>query len=70
MDPATTRRFRRLTGLIGVGWALLAIGLSVSVLFSSRSTLTLAVNCSQAGVRDVHQAARLAVALLPTLSVQ
>ena len=40
MNPASTRRFRRLTGLLAVGWALLAIGLSVSALLSPRSTLT------------------------------
>ena len=46
MNPASTRRFRRLTGILGAGWALLAIGLSVSALFAPRGTLTLPLNCS------------------------
>ena len=49
MNPASTRRFRRLTGLLGAGWALLAIGLSVSALFAPRSTLTLPLSCSFIG---------------------
>ena len=55
MNPASTRRFRRLTGLAGAGWALLAIGLSVSALFAPRSTLTVPLNCSfVAGVAVVE----------------
>ncbi len=53
MNPETTRRFRRLTGLLAVGWALLAIGLSVSALFAPRSTLTLPINCSYIGAAAV-----------------
>ncbi len=55
MNPASTRRFRRLTGLAGACWALLAIGLSVSALFAPRSTLTVPLNCSfVAGVAVVE----------------
>ena len=57
MNPATTRRFRRLTGLLAVGWALLAIGMSVSALFAPRSTLTLPVNCSFVGASAMVEAA-------------
>ena len=46
MNPASTRRFRRLTGLLGAGWALLAMLFSVSALFAPRGTLTLPLNCS------------------------
>ena len=49
MDPVSTRRFRRLTGLLGVGWALLAIVLSLSALLAPRSKLTLPLNCSFIG---------------------
>ena len=55
MNPATTRRFRRWTGLLGVGWALLAIFLSVSALLAPRSTLAPAVNCSFVGTLVVVQ---------------
>jgi signal transduction histidine kinase len=57
MNPATTRRFRRLTGLVGVGWALLAIVLSVSALFAPRSTLTLPVNTSFVGASAIVEGA-------------
>ena len=57
MNPATTRRFRRLTGLLGVGWALLAIFVSVSALLVPRSTLTLAVNCSFIGTSVIVEGA-------------
>ncbi len=53
MNPATTRRFRRLTGLLGVGWALLAIGMSIAALFAPRSTLSLPVNCSFVGASAI-----------------
>jgi signal transduction histidine kinase len=49
MNPASTRRFRRLTGLLAAAWAMLAIVLSVSALFAPRSTLTLPLNCSFIG---------------------
>ncbi len=57
MNPETTRRFRRLTGILAVVWALLAIGLSVSALFAPRSTLTLPVNCSFVGAAAIVEAA-------------
>ncbi len=57
MNPATTRRFRRVTGLLGVGWALLAIFLSVSALLAPRSTLTLALNCSFVGTSVIVEGA-------------
>ncbi len=57
MNPVTTRRFRRLTGLLAVGWALLAIGMSVSALFAPRSTLTLPMNCSFVGAAAMVEAA-------------
>jgi len=57
MNAETTSRFRRLTGLLAVGWALLAIGMSVSALFAPRSTLTLPVNCSFIGASAVVEAA-------------
>jgi signal transduction histidine kinase len=57
MNPSSTLRFRRLTALAGVAWALLAIGLSVSALVSPRDELALPVNCSfVAGVAVVHWA--------------
>ncbi|MCZ6464092.1 MAG: GAF domain-containing protein, partial [Proteobacteria bacterium] len=57
MNPASTLRLRRLTGFFAACWALLAIGLSVSVLVSPRSELALPVNCSfVAGVAVVHWA--------------
>ena len=55
MNPASTLRLRRITGLLGAAWALLAIGLSVSALLSPRSDLALPVNCSfVAGVAVVQ----------------
>ena len=55
MNPATTRRFRRWTGLLGVGWALLPIFLSVSALLAPRSTLAPAGNCAFVGTLGVVQ---------------
>ena len=46
MNPGSTLRFRRITGLTGAAWALLAIGLSVSALLFPRDDLVLPVNCS------------------------
>ena len=57
MNPATTRRFRRVTGLLGVSWALLAIFMSVSALLTPRNTLTLAVNCSFVGASVIVEGA-------------
>jgi signal transduction histidine kinase len=57
MNPATTRRFRRWTGLLGVGWALLAIFVSVTALLVPRSALTLAVNCSFVGTSVIIEGA-------------
>ena len=39
-----------------MGWAMLAIGLSVSALFSPRSTLTLPLNCSYVGATAIVEA--------------
>ena len=55
MDPVSTARFRRFTGIAAACWALLAIGLSVFTLLWPRSELTLPVHCSFVGGRAVVQ---------------
>ncbi len=63
MNPGSTLRFRRITGLTGAAWALLAIGLSVSALLFPREDLVLPVNCSLvAGVAVVQWATPEALA--------
>jgi signal transduction histidine kinase len=46
MNPASTARFRRFTGSIGVIWALLAIGLSAFALLVPREDPSLPLDCS------------------------
>ena len=63
MNSTLTLRFRRVTGLAGACWALLAIGLSVLALFSPRDELALPLNCSLvAGVAVVYWATPEALA--------
>jgi len=46
MNPVSTLRFRRATGLLAAGWALLAVGLSVFALLSPPAELSLPIRCS------------------------
>ena len=46
MNPASTARFRRITGSLGVTWALLAIGLSAFALLFPREDPSLPLHCS------------------------
>jgi len=49
MDPGSTLRLRRVTGLAAACWALFAIGLSLLALAHPREQLTLPLHCSLAG---------------------
>ena len=49
MDPGSTLKLRRVTGVAAACWALLAIGLSLVALAKPREGLTLPVHCSLAG---------------------
>ncbi|MEZ4214912.1 MAG: ATP-binding protein [Myxococcota bacterium] len=51
MDPGSTLRLRRVTGLAAVAWAIAAIGYSVSILFVAPDDLALPLRCSVAGTR-------------------
>jgi len=51
MDPGSTLRLRRITGLAAVAWAISSIILSASSLFVASDALTLPLRCSVAGAR-------------------
>ena len=46
MNPVSTLRFRRATGLLAAGWALLAVGLSIFALITPTDELALPLRCS------------------------
>jgi len=57
MNPASTLRLRRLTGMLAAGWALLGIGLSLFALVASRDGPALPMGSAfVAGVAVVHAA--------------
>ncbi len=63
MNPVSTLRVRRLTGMLAASWALLAVGLSLFALFASSDGPVLPVSSSfVAGVSVIHSASPEALA--------
>ena len=46
MDPSSTQRFRRFTGVAAACWAAASIGFSLLTLWGPRHELTLPIHCS------------------------
>ncbi|MEE2664642.1 MAG: ATP-binding protein [Myxococcota bacterium] len=49
MDPSSTQKFRRVTGVAAVCWAVAAIGFSLFAFWQPRHELTLPIRCSFTG---------------------
>ena len=63
MNPASTLRVRRVTGMLAAFWALLAIGLSLFALLASGRGPVMPLNSSfMAGVAVIHSASDEALA--------